>query len=217
MNVNAGNGIKFVSDAVTVEPADFAGTGLQDDGSDNMEIDFADPATEMSTSRAVAASDLSANGANQGAKILGADPATISISSATTIQGILEDIDDSIVDLQSPGVSYTVGTGGVSAGDLVFISANDEVREYATITTGARVPGLALTTEVATATVKVAANDQVLTGVLSGATAGDIYYWDGTQLTTTIPATSGAYVWKAGMAKNATDLHIEVDFIKKNV
>ena len=40
--------------------------------------------------------------------------------------------------------------------------------------------------------------------------------WDGTDLTTTIPSTSGQYVWQVGVAKNATDMLATVEFIKKN-
>lgn len=38
IGVNSGNGLKIDSDALVVEPADFAGTGLEDDGSDNLRI-----------------------------------------------------------------------------------------------------------------------------------------------------------------------------------
>lgn len=208
-------GLKFVSNKISVEPADIAGVGLQDDGSDNLEIDFANTATEMGTSRAVAASDLSANGANQGAKILGADPASITVSSATTIQGVLEDLDTAIVDANQPGVDYTAGTGGITKGSLVYVSANDTVLAKP-ITNSTYAIGLAATTEAAGSTVKVTAENTVLTGVLTGATAGDRYYWDGSALTSTIPATSGSYVWLVGIAKNANDLDVHVEFIKKN-
>ena len=43
------------------------------------------------------------------------------------MQGVLEDLDAAITAVGTPGVSYTVGTGGVSKGDLVYISANDTV------------------------------------------------------------------------------------------
>jgi hypothetical protein len=52
--------------------------------------------------------------------------------------------------------------------------------------------------------------------VLSGATAGTVYYWTGSAYSATIPTGSGSHVWKMGVAKNATDLHIEIEFIKKN-
>lgn len=213
----ANGGLKIVSSELAVEPDDFAGIGLQDDGADNLEIDFADPATEMNTSRAVKASDLSNNGANQGAKILGADPTSIFFSSSTTIQGVLEDLDAAIVTADTPGVDYTVGAGGVSKGDLVYVSANDTCLPKSVITSADYAVGLAATSEAAAGTVRTVAENFVLTGVLTGASFGDRYYWDGTQLTSTIPSGSGTYVWLCGVAKNATDLDVHVEFIKKNV
>jgi hypothetical protein len=212
----ASGGLKFVgatpNGELGVEPADFAGTGLQDDGSDNLEIDFADTATEMGTSRAVAASDLSANGANQGAKILGADPTNIPQSSQTTIQGILEDLSS-----YQNGSPYTAGAGGVTIGDVVYIDSNDTVLPYSTLTDNEEPIGVALSTEAAAATVFVARDNIVVAGVLTGATAGDRYYWTGTAHSATQPATGGSHVWKTGAAKNATDLEFNLDFIKKNV
>ena len=115
------------------------------------------------------------------------------------------------------GVNYTVGTGGVSAGDVVYVSANDTVVKYATLTSAQRTIGLAFSTESAASTVKVAANDTVVEGVLSSATAGVAYYWDGSSLTATPPTGTGEYVVQAGVAKNATDLHVECRIIKKNL
>lgn len=209
-------GLKFVGTEVAVEPNDFAGTGLQDDGSDNLEIDFADPSSEMNTSRAVKASDLYNYGANQGAKILGADASTLTYSTATTIQGVLEDLDDAITTAATPGVNYTVGTGGVTKGDLLYISGANTVRTKTSMSSSDYSPGLAFTTEAAAGTVKVVEGGALLTGVLTGATPGAKYYWNGTGLTATIPNGSGDYVWLVGQAKNATDLDVHVEFIKKN-
>jgi hypothetical protein len=210
-----GGGLKFVSNELAVEPADFAGTGLQDDGSDNLEIDFADPATEMNTSRAVRASDLSNNGANQGAKILGADPASLTYSTATNIQGVLEDLDAAILVAATPGVDYLAGAGGVTKGDLVYVSANNTVLPKP-INNATYAVGLCLSTESVGQNVRTVAENTVLTGVLTGATFGTRYYWNGTALTSTIPNGSGDYVWLCGVAKNAPDLDVHVEFIKKN-
>lgn len=214
VNLAAGGGLKFVSDEIAVEPADFAGTGLQDDGADNLEIDFADPATEMNTSRAVKASDLSNNGPNQGAKILGFDPANVSgLTAATTLQGAVE---DALEAAAAPGVDFTVGAGGVTKGFPVYISGDDTVRAYTGVSSGTRVVGLAYSTTAAAGNVRVVKNSTVLTGVLSGATAGTRYYWNGSGLTTTIPTGANAYVWVVGEAKNATDLFVDVQFLKRN-
>lgn len=113
------------------------------------------------------------------------------------------------------GPTYTADGVGVTKGDLVHISGNDIVTKTLT-TTNAWSIGLAVTTAGASAPVQVSANDIILTGVLTAATAGDTYYWDGTNHTATLPAGGGAYVWKTGVAANATDLHVEVEFIKKN-
>jgi hypothetical protein len=119
-------------------------------------------------------------------------------------------------DITLQGVIYTVGTGGVNKGDLVYINANNEVVKLSTITANEYCVGLALETKIATELVKVLANDTVLTGVLSGATAGTVYYWTGAALSATIPSGGGSNVWRVGVAKNATDLHIEVAYVKKN-
>ena len=34
----AGDGLKYASNALNIEPNDFAGTGLEDDGSDNLRL-----------------------------------------------------------------------------------------------------------------------------------------------------------------------------------
>lgn len=159
--------------------------------------------------------DLASTANGEGASLVGIEDAG-SYFTGTTVEAALQELAADVEDGQDY-VSYTVGTGGVTKGDLVIITSNDTVTTYATITTGSRAPGLAQTTESASGTVNVMANDEVLTGVLTGATAGDVYFWDGSGHTTTIPSTSGAYVWKTGMAKNATDLHVEVEFIKKNI
>lgn len=121
-----------------------------------------------------------------------------------------------LVSLATPGAIYTVGAGGVSKGDLVYVSADDTVLPK-DITTSDYAVGLALTTQAATETVKTTAENFVITGVLTGATAGTRYYWSGSALSATIPSASGDYVWLCGVAKNATDLDVHVEFIKKNV
>lgn len=133
----------------------------------------------------------------------------------TNVEAALQEL-GLAVDEGKDYVVYTVGTGGVVKGDLCYISANDTVLPYGTLSQAHRGIGLAASSESAAASVNILANDEVLAGVLTGATAGTPYYWDGTDLVTTISATAGSHVWQAGVAKNATDLHVEVRFIKKN-
>jgi len=132
---------------------------------------------------------------------------------ATTVAGALDELFTSV---SLPGVAYTAGVGGVTKGDVCYISANNTVLPLSTLTSSAYGIGLAASTVSAAGTVQILANDTILTGVLSGATAGAQYYWNGTNLSTSMPTGSGAYVWRVGMAKNATDLHVHVDHVKRN-
>lgn len=155
--------------------------------------------------------DLSSTANGEGASLVSIEDSG-SLFTATTVEGALAELAN-----DSNGVSYTVGTGGVTIGDLVYISGNDIVVDMDDITAGEYGIGLALSTEVATGSVVVARNDTVVGGILTGATAGNKYWWNGSAHVSTVPATSGQYVWQTGVAKNATDLHAEVSFVKKNI
>jgi len=195
------NGIQVSSGAISAV-GDSATIGINgsnqleviDDGIDDTKIDFGTGANQVN------AEDL---------PII--DSATV--FTATNVEDALKELYDSIAE---DGVTYNAGTGGVSKGDVLFVSGNDEASVYATITNANYPIGIALATIGAGNPVKVAANDVVVTGVLTGATAGDKYYWNGSALTTTIPTGTGAYVIQAGIAKNATDLHVECKLVKKN-
>jgi hypothetical protein len=206
--LSAGSGIDIAANVINIDLA-VTDPGLYFDGSDDLGIDWS---SAFNDARAIKASDLSSNANGLGASIIGIEDAG-GFTLQTDVEGSLQELYGLIA---ANGVEYTVATGGVTKGDLVYVSANDEASPYSTITTGNRGIGLALETKNAAEIVKVLANDTVLSGVLSGATAGDIYYWNGTSLTTTIPSGAGQYVWAAGIAKNATDLHVEVQFVKKN-
>lgn len=136
-----------------------------------------------------------------------------SYTSETDVEGALQEL-YGLVDQR--GVEYVVGTGGVTKGDLVYISGNNTVQTLASLTTASRAIGPCNSTQLVSETVKVLANDTVLSGVLSGATAGQVYYWDGSSFVSTMPSGGGAYVWQVGYAKNATDLHVETVLLKKN-
>jgi len=117
--------------------------------------------------------------------------------------------------LSDRGVELT--SAGVSKGDLVYVSANNTLATYSTITTFHKAVGLANATVAAASPVKSLSNDTRVNGILSGATAGDVYYWDGTNHVNSIPAGSGAYVIQTGTAINATDLYCECRLVKKNI
>jgi hypothetical protein len=158
--------------------------------------------------------DLASTATGEGASLVGVEDAGNWFATGD-VESILQYLAEE-VDKAQDYVTYTVGTGGVTAGDLVYVSAADTVLVYGTLTDANYGIGLARTTELAGGSVQILANDEVLPGVLTGATAGTKYYWNGTDITTTIPTTNGAHVWQVGIAKNATDLHTDIKFVKKN-
>ena len=189
-------------------------TGDQSMGSNQL-TNVGDPTSatiDGASNDAIPMSFLASTTNGEGASTIGVEDSAGNFT-ATDVEGVLAELYGSII---GNGVSYTVGTGGVTIGDLVFVDSNDTVITYSNISASDYAVGLALTTEAAAGSVVVARNDTVIAGAIAGATAGDKYYWNGTALTTTIPGGSGQYVWLAGVAKNATDLHVEVKYIKRN-
>lgn len=111
--------------------------------------------------------------------------------------------------------NYTAGTGGIAQFDAVYIDSADTVlKADATSTSTAKVIGFAPLAISATNNGSVQ-EDGVLAGVLSSATAGDVYFLSETagQISTSRPTASGSMVVKVGYAKNATDLHIQFQFM----
>lgn len=212
VDISATSQLRFVAGELEVDVAGMAGEGLGEFGNQiivnwasNFTIDAAD-------NLAVKAADLANTSAGKGASIIGVQDAA-GYFAANNQEGVNAELYQAI---QNAGVSYTVGAGGVTKGDLVFIDADNTVLPLATLTANERCIGLALETVAAAGSVKVLADDTVLAGVLSAATPGTPYYWNGTGFSATIPTGTGANVWLVGVAKNATDLHVEVQQIKKN-
>jgi hypothetical protein len=202
-------GLKLISGQIAVEPNDFAGEGLVDVG-DDLAIDWS---TAFNDSKAIKASDLNSQAAGKGASIIGIHDAS-SYFVSTNVEDVLGELYGYIVDA---GTMYNVGVGGVAKGDVVAITANNTVvRLNPSVTSHRAAIGIALETKSAGQTVKILANDTIVTGIISGATAGTQYFWNGSAHSTTAPTGSGAYVFRTGFAKNASDLHIELDFIKRN-
>lgn len=179
-------------DDVTVE---FVGSQLRvkDDGINALKIDFGLGANQVS------ASDVPVADAG-------------GYTAETNLEGVTQELYSL---LSERGVE--LDSAGVSKGDLLFVSANDTLATYSSITTFHKAVGLANATVGASNPVKSLSNDTRINGILSGATAGDVYYWDGTNHVTTQPSGSGAYVIQTGTAINATDLYVEVRLVKKNI
>lgn len=108
--------------------------------------------------------------------------------------------------------TYTVGSN-VTAGQPVYFSANNSVAPaLANTTTGNKVIGIAKTT-ITVGNPVVVLSEGILTGILSGATAGDYVYLAASGgLTTVKPSSSGNRIVRIGYAVNATDLFVLIDF-----
>lgn len=118
-------------------------------------------------------------------------------------------LDAAIAEASTEGTVFTVGAGGVTKGDLLYVSSDNTV---STMPINAKhyCVGVAATTEAAASTVKALADKEVITGVLTGATAGDKFWWDGTTISASPATGPGTRRWQAGYAINTTDLLIDV-------
>jgi hypothetical protein len=211
LDLLSGGGLKLTGNEVGVEPNDFAGTGLIDDGSDNLAIDFS---TTFNDLKAVSAQDLASNANGLGASVIGIEDAG-NFTTETTVEGAIQDL-YGVVDGVIPGVIYTAGAGGVSKGDLLYVSGADTVLPYSNISVAEVAIGIAESAVSAGNPVTVLANDTVITSIVSGATPGTKYFWTGTGWTSNFASfTTGQYVYVGGVAKNATDVHVEVDFVTR--
>jgi len=208
----ASGGLKLTGNDIGIEPADFAGEGIVDDGADNLAIDWS---TAFNDSKAIKASDLSSIVNGFGASIIGVEDAADNFIGAD-IESVLTELHTLAVAAGDDAL-YTVGAGGVTKGDLVYISSNNTVLPYATITGDDFVVGIAMSTESAAGSVAISRFDELLAGVLVGAVAGTEYYWTGSALTASPSFIGNENVWMAGVAVNATDLSVEVRHLYKKI
>ena len=156
--------------------------------------------------------DYASNANGEGASLISIEDAGAYFT-GTNVEAALQEIG---ADLLAPGVQVTSDGTGVTKGDLLFFSANDVVSTVSDLSVNQNQLGLASATVGAAASLNIVNDQEVLEGVLTGATFGTKYYWDGSAITSTIPATSGDYVYQVGYAKNATDLYVDVKKVKKN-
>lgn len=206
--LSEGSGITITGNVVNIDLADVE-PGLLFDGNDDIGIDWS---AAFNDAKAIKASDLNSADNGKGASIIGIEDVG-GFTDATNVEASLQELYGLI---SASGVEYSVAVGGVTKGDLVYVSGSNTVSAFSSLSLAERGIGLALETKNSGEIVKVLANDTVLTGVLTGATAGQEYYWNGTGFQTSIPTGSGSHVWQVGVAKNATDLHVEIRFLKRN-
>jgi len=206
-SVGGGNGLAVLVDTTTIEID--SGTGnlrVADLGITAPKIDFG-------------------TGANQvDAAVLPID--AISGLVATDTQAALEEI---LTIAQSGSAeSFTVGTGGVTQGDLLVFSGDSTVNQI-DVTANEFGFALAATTEAAAASVDALHDGQVLTGVLLGATAafanGEKVYFNPAGVGAdrfvdfaNAPSATGSRVWQVGICSDATagNLLIDINFVNRN-
>jgi hypothetical protein len=179
-------------------------------GADNLTVDVLF-STAGAANKSIQASDLASTGLGLGASLTGINDAG-SYTSETTVEGAIQELYS--LQLLDTYTFTTDGTG-VTVGDVVYMTGNNIVSTMPT-TASHRAIGMAAETVGASLPVKIVKDQSVLSGVISGATAGVRYYWNGSALVTAVPTGSGAYVWQAGTAVSATELWVDIDFIKRN-
>ena len=212
----ASAGLKFSGGAIAVEPSDFAGTGLEDDGSDNLRLSTQGNGISGGGGTTLSVDPDSETGGNIEPVTVGANGVGVDINSIAGA-GLAADGSANLDVVYSPSNQspYTTDGTGVTKGDLVYASANDVVTEVDADTATAKDAfGLAVTTVGASAAVQI-----ITEGVLSGVTvAGSpafgalVYAASGGGLTTTKPA-GNVYLVQAGFMKNATDLQVKVEYL----
>jgi hypothetical protein len=190
-----------------------SGLGFFGANSDELAIDWATTFTiDAADDKALMASDLASTTNGEGASVIGIEDAAGNFT-ATDVESALAEL---YTQASTPIDTNTFTAGAaIAKGDLVYMSANDTVETHPG-TSAVYAIGIAKEAAASGAQVEVLKDDTILPGILSGATAGTKYYWDGSTWATSLPIFSGFYVWRIGAAKNATDAYVDVEFVKRN-
>jgi hypothetical protein len=236
LSLLASGGLKLTGNDVGVEPADFAGLGLEDDGSDNLQLKLdavggANLAKVISrvtngVSIKIDDSSIEENGSGQlGVKADGINDTHIDWGTgANQVSGVdvpladaggyftTDNVEAALQQLAADtgGLSATSDASGISKGDIVYFSANDVLSSYDDTSIIRNIAGAALETVGASAAVKYAMSNQIITGVLSGATFNAKQYWTGVGYSETAPTGTLKKLIIGGIAKNATDLNLDI-------
>lgn len=201
----------------TVDGRDLATDGTKLDGIEAL-ADVTD-ATNVNAAGAVMNSDTTI-----AAMSFVLDEDNMASDSATelaTQQSIKAYVDTSVAGAGNTETYTNANGGSIVLGDVVYMtSTNDNVdlADADTIAQGDVIVGIAAATIGTTASGAIhTARGKVLTGVLTAATAGTVYYLSSTgtstnTLTTTAPS-GGPAIVKIGFAKNATDFVFDPEFI----
>lgn len=158
--------------------------------------------------------DLASIANAEGASLVGSEDAGGYYTGANA-EAIFQEIGSKIDGL---GDKLIAGTGGVTKGDVVYPSAANTGATLDDITTGDRPIAIAGSTVGVGVEFVPFVSGKIIKGVLTGATIGDPYYWNGTTHVTPISAItgSGKYVIQSLIAISATDAIIDLQVLRKN-
>jgi hypothetical protein len=166
-------------------------------------------------SRYYTETEIGTTSGTTGSDLVGDDNSYSNFTPATTtVKGALSGIDSALGSLSSANIkaTYTAGVGGIAAFDAVYVSANNTVlKADADDIATSRVIGVAAAAITAAASGYIVTSG-LLTGAGSGWTAGSPVYLSTTAggLTQTAPSGSADCIVEIGIAKNATDLQINI-------
>lgn len=205
---NGGIGLDL-DNKLFVEASDLIGEGLVIDGSSDIAIEWS---STYDDAKAIKAADLSSTASGKGASIIGVEDLD-EFFTAENVEGVLREIWIALD--EAGGVKHTA-VGAIAKGDLLIMSNNDSVSTYSDLTVDSPVIGVAFKAALTGELVKAVNIDFQIQGILSGATAGARYFWNGSGFQTTLPTGNSENCYQVGIAKNATDLLVGIKFIKKN-
>ena len=108
---------------------------------------------------------------------------------------------------------YISGAGNIASKDAVYISADNTILKAQANAAGTtHVIGFA-DGEILNGKSGNVITQGLIKDILSGATAGDVYYLDSATpgaISTSQPVTSGHYIYQVGVAKNDKDLQVNI-------
>jgi hypothetical protein len=216
VDILALGGLKFVGGELTVSPTDIIDNStLFVNGSGDIAIQFAVGGT--SVAKANSAQDLISFGANQGAKILGFDPTSVPQTTSTTVQGAIQ---DSFTFAAQVAAGFTMIAGvNINKGYCCYADNSDIANIYPIQSPLGLYPiGLAQSTVTTGSQLKISKSNVKLSGVLTGAIAGQQLFWNNLTQShvTSAPATSGYAIVQTGYAANSQDLIVDVALLRIN-
>jgi len=194
----AGGGLKFSGIELAVEPADFAGVGLIDDGADNLAIDWS---VTFNDAKAVKAEDINSVANGEGASIVGVEDAS-GYYAGTDMEAVTNELEAQIGGLTSSTFGFAENNvladddsiyPALEKLDLKFGDlANTANGEGASLVGVEDAAGNFVSTDVEGALAELYTLAEVSTGETAttdgvGVTKGDVIYFSGNDIVSTMP------------------------------